>query len=60
VNLGFRLEKSKGHRNAILVATRRFVFGFGQDLLHCSFVLKYVDPFGFRRLDMIRVGLGIS
>jgi hypothetical protein len=31
--VGFRLEK-QGHRKCNFVATRRFVFGFGRDLLH--------------------------
>jgi hypothetical protein len=56
-NLGFRL-KVRHRKLAILVATRRFVFDLDRTLT--GFVLgKYVDPFGFRRLDtLIRAGLG--
>jgi hypothetical protein len=53
VNLGFRLE-SRASKLAIWVATCRFVFGFGRDLLHWLRLEgpNVVDPFGFRRLDL--------
>jgi hypothetical protein len=57
VNLGFRL-KVRASKLAIF-ATRRFVFGFdGTSCIGLPWG-KYVDPFGFRRLDaLIRAGWG--